>query len=251
MKVTMLGTGTSYPDPDRVQTGILIELEEESILFDIGAGVYHRLIQAGADLESISSIFITHFHIDHCSDFLMLCQNLWLSGHEKPMNIYGPPAIKQWYRGMFDIAFPYAQNRLMINVGVLKEHEAVQAGEAIISNVPTIHGTMETRALRIEWKGQSLAYSSDTAPCRDVIDLAKGVDTLIHECNWLDGPNPEGVHTTPSQLAEIVEEVAPKKMVLTHVSPDVVDKKKKVLEIINRRTNAEVVMAEDLMSFEI
>ncbi|MGY5859256.1 MAG: hypothetical protein RTU63_07795, partial [Candidatus Thorarchaeota archaeon] len=73
----------------------------------------------------------------------------------------------------------------------------------------------------------------------------------IHECNWLDGPNPEGVHTTPSQLAEIVEEVTPKKVILTHVSPDVVSEKKKVLEIVSRRTNAEVLMGEDLLTFEV
>lgn len=247
----MLGTGTSYPDSDRVQSGILIEIDGKRILFDIGAGVYHRLIQLGVDLKSISTIFITHFHIDHCSDFLMLCQNLWLDGHDKPLNIYGPPAIKQWYRGLFDIAFPYARDRLMINVAVLKDHEAVHVGEASISNVPTVHGTMETRALRLEWRGLSLVYSSDTAPCREVIDLAKGADVLIHECNWLDGPNPEGVHTTPSQLAEIIEEAVPKKVVLTHVSPDVVSKKEKVLEIVSRRTNAEVVMGEDLMYFEV
>ncbi|MHA1137654.1 MAG: MBL fold metallo-hydrolase [Candidatus Thorarchaeota archaeon] len=251
MKVTMLGTGTSYPDPDRVQSGILIELDDDNILFDIGAGVYHRLNQVGVDLKSISSIFISHFHIDHCSDFLMLCQNLWLDGHEKPLNIYGPPPIKEWYRGLFDIAFTYARDRLMINVAVLNEHEAIQVGEATISNVPAIHGTTETRALRIEWRGHSLVYSSDTAPCHDVIDLAKGADVLIHECNWLDGPNPKGVHTTPSQLAEIVEEVAPKKVILTHVSPDIVNQKKMVLKIVSRRTNADVLMGEDLMSFEI
>ncbi len=251
MKVTMLGTGTSYPDPDRVQSGILIEIDGESILFDIGPGVFHRLTQLNVDLSSISSIFLSHFHVDHCSDFLMLCQNLWLSGHDKPLNIYGPPSIRQWIRGIFDIAFPYARDRLIINVAVLKEHEAVQVGEATISNVPTVHGNMETRALKIEWRNRSFVYSSDTAPCRDVIDLAKGVDVLVHECNWLDGPNPEGVHTTPSELARIVEEASPKKLVLTHVSPEVVDKKDKVLEIISRRTNAEVIMGEDLMSFEI
>jgi len=158
----MLGTGTSYLDPDRVQSGILIEIEGESIRFDIGAGVFHRLTQLGVNLSSISSIFLSHFHVDHCSDFLMLCQSLWLSGHDKPLNIYGPPLIRQWFRGLFDIAFPYARDRLTINVTVLKEHEAVQVGEATISNVPTIHGNMETRALKIEWRDRSFVYSSDT-----------------------------------------------------------------------------------------
>ncbi len=251
MRVTMLGTGTTYPDPERVQSGILIELEDQSILFDIGSGVFHRLTQVGLDLKSISSIFITHFHVDHCSDFLILCQNLWLSGHDRPLNIYGPPHIKQWYRALLDIAFPYAQNRLIMDAHVLREQEVIHIQDAAVSNVPTIHGNMEARALKIEWQGRSLVYSSDTAPSRDVIDLAKGTDVLIHECNWLDGPNPEGVHTTPSQLAEIVEEVHPKKVILTHVSPDVVKESDKVIEIISRRTNAEIVLGKDLMSFTV
>jgi len=251
MEVTLLGTGTTSPDPTRVQSGYLVDIADEILLFDIGAGIYHRLTQLEIDLHSISTIFISHFHVDHCSDFLMLCQHLWLSGYDKTLNVYGPPFIKQWYRGLFDIGFPYAQDRLILNVRELKENDVIQVDKAIISNAPTMHGTMETRAYRIECGGKSLTYSSDTAPCPDVIDLAKGTDFLIHECNWLDGPNPEGVHTTPSQLAEIVEEVAPKKVILTHVSPEVVSKKKKVIEIVSRRTNAEVLMGEDLMSFRI
>ena len=48
-----------------------------------------------------------------------------------------------------------------------------------------------------------------------------------------------------------VEEVEPKKVVLTHVAPDVVAEKERVLETIRRRTNAKVIMGEDLMSFEV
>ena len=74
---------------------------------------------------------------------------------------------------------------------------------------------------------------------------------LIHECNWLDGPNPEGVHTSPGQLSEIVEKVTPKKVILTHISPEVVHDSDKVIEIVGRRTNAEVLLGKDLMSFTI
>ena len=116
MKVTMLGTGTTSPDPNRVQSGILVDIESEYILFDIGAGVYHRLSQLDIDLHAISTIFISHFHVDHCSDFIILLQQLWLNRHDKPLTIYGPPFIKQWYRGLLDIAFPYAQDRLILDV---------------------------------------------------------------------------------------------------------------------------------------
>jgi ribonuclease BN (tRNA processing enzyme) len=78
--------------------------------------------------------------------------------------------------------------------------------------------------------------------------LAKGTDVLIHECNWLDGPHPEGVHTSPSELARIAEEINPSKVILTHVAPEVVAKRDKVIEIVSRRTDAEVIVGEDLMT---
>ena len=110
---------------------------------------------------------------------------------------------------------------------------------------------MDTRALKLEMDDKRFVYSSDTAPCKDVINLAKGADVLIHECNWLDGQHPEGVHTTPSQLTEILEESQPHKVILTHVSPEVVQSADKVLDIVRRRTDAEVFLGKDLMSFTI
>jgi ribonuclease BN (tRNA processing enzyme) len=110
---------------------------------------------------------------------------------------------------------------------------------------------MDTRAYKIEHNSKTLVISSDTAPCREVIELAKGCDGLVHECNWLDGPHPEGVHTSPSELASVAEEADPNRVVLTHVSPEVVEEKEKVLEIVKRRTRAEVIFGEDLMVLEI
>ena len=74
---------------------------------------------------------------------------------------------------------------------------------------------------------------------------------LVHECNWLDGAHPENIHTSPSELAQIAEEINPSRIVLTHVSPEIVEMKDKVIEIVSRRTNAEVVMGEDLMVLDL
>jgi ribonuclease BN (tRNA processing enzyme) len=103
----------------------------------------------------------------------------------------------------------------------------------------------------VEHEGKSIVYSSDTAPCREVIELATGADVLIHECNWLDGDHPKGVHTSPSELAEIVERAEPGKVVITHISPEVVAKEKQVKATIGRRTKAEVILAQDLMTLSL
>jgi len=250
MRITLLGTGTSYPDPDRVQSGILVESGSESILVDIGSGILHRLTQTGIDLDTISSVFISHFHIDHCSDFLTLCQSIWLSGNGRTLNLYGPPSVIEWLHSLHD-AFPYLRDKVIIQPIVLHENESIKLERLTVANAPTVHGKMDTRAFRIESKGKVFVYSSDSAPSQGFNMFARNSDVLVHECNWLDGAHPEGVHTTPTELVNITNEIAPAKLILTHLSPEVVQNKDEVLEIIGSATETEVLMAEDLMSFEI
>ena len=251
MKVTLLGTGTSFPDRTRVQSGILIEVDDYKILLDVGSGILQRLNHSNVDINCISAVFISHFHIDHCSDFHTLVQSLWLSGYKDTLEVFGSPAYREWARGTNEIAFPYLLTKIPINYKGLAENEAIQHKSLTVSVCPTLHGSMDGRAFRVEHDGKSVVFSSDTAPCPEVINLAKGCDILIHECNWLDGIHPEGVHTSPSELRDIVEQVQPKKVILNHVSPEVVNQTDKVISTIVRRTDAEVVMGEDLMSFEL
>lgn len=251
MKAVLLGTGTSQPDPQRVQSGILIEDGDHRILLDIGSGVLHRLTQLGIDIKTIDSVFISHFHIDHCSDFLTLCQSLWLSGYDRPLSLFAPPTVREWSRGVYDVAFKYLRDKILIQTTVLDENHVIPVGNLTVIAGPTLHGNYDTRAFRVEHGEKTLTYSSDTAPCRDIIDLAKGTDILVHECNWLDGPHPEGIHTSPTELAQIAEEINPSKIVLTHISPEVVANKDKVIEIVSRRTNAEVIFGEDLMGLDL
>ncbi len=251
MKVSLLGTGTSLPDPNRVQSGVLVEAGEQTLLLDIGSGILQRMTQSRVDLASIDHVFISHFHIDHCSDFLSFCQSLWLLGYDKTLELYAPPRMREWSRGIYDIAFPYLREKLLVEKRVLKEDDAVHLGPVTVSTAPTTHSTLESRAFRVEHEGKSLVYSSDTAPCREVIELTKGADILIHECNWLDGDHPKGVHTSPSELADIVERAEPRKVIINHVAPEVVAKEKQVIATVGRRTRAEVVLGQDLMTITL
>jgi ribonuclease BN (tRNA processing enzyme) len=167
------------------------------------------------------------------------------------LQLYAPPRIREWSRGVYDIAFPYLREKLLVEKTVLKEDAVVHLGPVVVSTSPTTHSTLETRAFRVEHEGKSIVYSSDTAPCREVIELAKGADVLIHECNWLDGDHPKGVHTSPSELADVVERAEPRKVVITHVSPEVVAKERQVLATVGRRTNADVMIAKDLMTLTL
>src|SRR4051812_11490531 len=63
--VTLLGTGTPQPRPDRFGPSTLVEAGGKRLVFDAGRGLTIRLFQLGIPLGTIESLFITHFHSDH------------------------------------------------------------------------------------------------------------------------------------------------------------------------------------------
>ncbi len=251
MKITLLGTGTSLPDTKRVQSGILIEQGDKSFLFDIGSGVLHRFVETGTDVKSLDSVFISHFHIDHSSDFMTLYQTLWLSAYDKTLHLYAPPPAREWFRTLNEVVFPYLRGKVNVEVTELRERDTVKTGLFTVLCRKTLHGTVDSRAFRVEQGGRSLVISGDTAPCKEVIELATGADVLIHECNWLDGRHTEGVHTSPSQLADVVKKAQPKKLILVHVFPEVVFNIDKVIATVSAGQGTEVVLGEDMMTFNL
>ncbi len=251
MEITLLGTGTSVPDPRRVQSGVLVQGAGRSVLLDIGSGVLHRLTQLGTDLTSLDAVFISHFHIDHCSDFMTLYQSMWLAGRTDELCVYGPLQLMEWTGLMFDSAFTYLQSKFPLRPVPLDEVSETRLDPLTVRTCKTLHGPMDARAFRVELDGRSVVYTSDTAPCPEVVELARGCDVLVHECNWLDGHSPTGVHTSPSELAEVVREASPGTVVLVHVSPEVVASKDDVLSTVSGDTGVRAVLGEDLMRVSV
>jgi ribonuclease Z len=63
-KVTLLGTSTPNPLPDRFGPATLVEAGSEKLLFDCGRGATIRLWQLKIPLGTVK-LFITHLHSDH------------------------------------------------------------------------------------------------------------------------------------------------------------------------------------------
>lgn len=74
--VTLLGTGTPGPNPDRFSAATLVEAGGMRLLFDAGRGCTIRLRQLGVPLGEVDVTFLTHFHSDH---FVGLV-DLWATG---------------------------------------------------------------------------------------------------------------------------------------------------------------------------
>ena len=100
--------------------------------------------------------------------------------------------------------------------------------------------------------GVSMAYVTDTRPCAAAVELARGVDALIHEATFgkdLAADAAKKSHCTTTEAAEIARLAGARKLLLTHISPRYGD-----LGALAREARAifpETWVAHDLYRYEI
>jgi ribonuclease BN (tRNA processing enzyme) len=113
--------------------------------------------------------------------------------------------------------------------------EAVEVNEGIIYEDKLIeviafkvnHGTWDNAyGYKFITEDKTIVVSGDTAPSKQLIEMSRGVDILVHEVYSQAGFNRRtevwkkyhaSHHTSTKELAEIANEVQPKLLVLTHV----------------------------------
>ncbi|MFX1475539.1 MAG: MBL fold metallo-hydrolase [Promethearchaeota archaeon] len=245
MEITILGSGASLLSPDRVLAGLMVEIAGQPLLFDIGAGVLHRLSCSLSDLTLIEHLFITHFHVDHCSDVPALLQSLWLMGYNKTLNLYGPIHGLDAIRGI-GLTFPYLVEKVLIQPHTIHPDFKTETEHWTVSAFPVEHGDIEAYGYVIEAEEKRVVYSGDTRPCAETIKAAKGADLLIHECSLPDlmkdlAPN----HSTPSELGALAAEAEVKTLVITHLYPELLKELGDALSSIRKSFSGKVIVPSD------
>ena len=88
-KLIILGTAHAIPDENHENTHLALIGEQRQVLIDCTGSPVVRLKKAGIDLNSLTDIFLTHFHPDHVAGIPSLLMSMWLLGRRDPLNIYG------------------------------------------------------------------------------------------------------------------------------------------------------------------
>jgi len=102
MELTVLGSGSAMPVPDRVQAGYLLDDGDRSLLVDCGSGVLQRLAGTETGYEGVSTVLLTHHHLDHVAALLPLMKARWLAGEEH-LEVVGPAGTKSLLDGLLDV----------------------------------------------------------------------------------------------------------------------------------------------------
>ena len=246
MQLTILGSGSAIPDGERIQSGYLIDSDEQPVLIDCGSGVLHRLAQSSVSLTDITHLLLTHHHLDHVADLLPFLKARWLVD-ASPLEIYGPPGttalVEKWVE-----SFSYLGDCVSFSVTEI-DTGSCEIGSYSVRSVETIH-SMQCYAYRITRDEWSVTISGDTEASRAVADLADGSTILIHDCAFPDDMELSN-HPTPRSLAAVLEPISADILVITHLYPMTAGKETEMCATIEERFDGEVVVASDLQTFTV
>lgn len=237
MQVTLLGTGSAFPSPTRVQSGLLVEHDENRMLVDCGSGVIHRLAQVGTDYRDVSTVLLSHHHLDHVADLPSLIKARILSDHPES-TVIGPPGTSEMCDRL--LAHDDLLTRGEITVREINPGSAFDACGWTIAPVRTDH-TAASVAYRFD---NQVVYSGDTAPSPSIFDLADGVHTLIHECALPDDES-TSTHTSPRGLIDGLGSTDIERLVVTHLYPSMEREVEAVYERLQSALDPVVLIGED------
>jgi ribonuclease Z len=281
-KVTLLGTASPAPRPDRFGPSTLVEAGDQKLLIDAGRGVPIRLRQIGVPIGRIDVLFITHYHSDHVSGIPDVWLTGWLSPpfgrRTTPFHVIGPTGAKALMSNLekayaLDVKIRLEDEKLPPEGVAIAAEEFEKDGVVYeksgvkVTAFAVEHGAAIKPAVgyRVDYKGRSVTFSGDTRYDENVVKHATGTDLLIHE---VGSARPELMatsvpvqriiahHTTPREAGQVFARAKPKLAVYAHIvllsnekipEPTLED----VVAETRQTYGGPLVVGEDLMSFEI
>lgn len=231
VSVRVLGCGDAFGSGGRFQTCFLVGTETGRCLIDCGATVMVAMRRFEVDPGSIDTVFISHLHGDHFAGvpFLLLQQH-FIHRRGRPLTIAGPPGTRLRVIAALEVMFPGSAGmewRFALEFLELTEGHTAQLGPFAITPFAVVHPSgAPSFAFRLMVAGRVLAYSGDTEWTDTLIEAGRGADLLISECYSFDGQTK--FHLNYKTLESRVRKLGPKRILLTHMSEEMLAKLDKV-----------------------
>ncbi len=102
--ITLLGTSSMLPLPERALSSAFLSCGGHSILFDCGEGTQTAARKAGVSLMKTDIIALTHYHGDHIFGLPGLWQTMHSMGRDEPLYITGPEGLAAALRPLVTLA---------------------------------------------------------------------------------------------------------------------------------------------------
>jgi ribonuclease Z len=278
MKLTLLGTGSPSPNPNRRGPAQVIECGNELILVDCGASALHRLVEAGYERLNLSAIAFTHLHSDHVTGIMDVLWAGWIQRRwTTPPRVYGPPGTQHFIDHLIEsmaydikvrIGPVLRKEHLVPEVIEVEEGWRTEGGSWQLSAFRVEHNPVDQAfGFRVDQDGSSIVISGDTKVSENLVKHSQDADILVHEIYLERGLQDMAAnardaeerarfellrtyHTSSSEVGKVAADANAKHLVLSHVLRSQGDQSAFDADITPAYTGR-LTLGEDLMTFAL
>ncbi len=228
-EVLILGSGDAFFAAGRHQPAYLVRAAAGSFLLDCGATALASMKHHGVDPASIDAVLLSHLHGDHFSGlpFLFL-EYIYVAHRTRSLTIAGPPGTEERVRRLFrtmyretaeqPLRFPLRYVEMLPDTPLAIDSVRVEP-----FRVP--HQEHEiSLALKLQVDGRKILYSGDTGWTEELVRHAAGTDLFLCECCFYE--TRVSFHLDYPRILENRERFGTKRLVLTHLGREVLDRPK-------------------------
>lgn len=230
MKLTFLGTGTSFgipvigcdcaactsedPRDRRDRHAALVREGDSAVLIDAPPELRVQLTRER--VGAIDAVWITHCHADHIHGLDDL--RAVSAHHSRSLPIHAGSECEDLLRHRFGYIFgdyrpPPGTTKPELKLRSFQPLEHVEVGPFTFRALPLQHGPMTVFGFRV----RDLGYLTDAKTLGPgTRDALTGVRTLVLNALWFGNPHP--THLNIEEAVELARQIAPERAFLTHLT---------------------------------
>jgi ribonuclease BN (tRNA processing enzyme) len=216
VRVTVLGACGAWPAAGQACSGFLVEHDGFRLLVDAGYATLPRLLEL-LPAEELDAVFVSHGHPDHCADLNPLLRARALSDRPPaPLPVYALP-------GALDAVLALDSPAMLASAYTLHEFTAGAdlALGPLRAQTALLPHWLPNAGLRLSADGQALAYTGDSAPSADLVELASQADLLLAEATYTDQvpADSRGNMCSAAEAGLEAAQAGARRLLLTHLWP--------------------------------
>jgi len=217
MRITVLGGCGAFPTAEQACSGYLVEHDGFRLLVDPGYATLPRLL-AHLPADEVDAVLISHGHPDHCADLNPLLRARVLREDDLP------PALPVY-------ALPKATDAVLAldRPGMLADayvrHE-FRPGDRLhigpfTADTRLLPHSVPNAGFRLAAGGIVMAYTGDTGPSPEIVELARDADLLLAEASYPEQVPADSARQLSSarQAGEYAAAARVGQLLLTHLLP--------------------------------